>query len=112
MALKRCILEMGMGVDLHGKDFTKAAQRAVQNALWHNSLTFPRHFGNGADSMRVDVTIAVSDPGAVDGNAVLSILPYGDKYISVVKGGLDVPNEDGTDHTVIANAAVVVSLDV
>ncbi len=112
MALKRCILEMGMGVDLHGKDFTKAAQRAVQNALWHNSLTFPRHFGGGADKMRVDVTIAVSDPDAVDGDAVLSILPHGTGYINVVKGGLDIPNEDGTDHTIIANAAVVVSLDV
>ena len=29
MALKRIILEMGTGNDLHGSDYTKAALRAV-----------------------------------------------------------------------------------
>ena len=33
MALKRIILEMGSGNDLHGGDYTKAALRAVQDAL-------------------------------------------------------------------------------
>lgn len=112
MALKRCLLEMGMGVDLHGRDYTQAAQRAVTNALWHNSLYFVRNFGAGPESMRVDVTIAVPEPDAVDGEAVLSVLPYGQKHINVVKGGLEIPNEDGSDATVMANAAVLVSLDV
>ena len=112
MALKRCLLEMGMGVDLHGRDYTQAAQRAVTNALWHNSLYFVRSFGAGPESMRVDVTIAVPEPDAVDGEAVLSVLPYGQKHINVVKGGLEIPNEDGSDSTVMANAAVLVSLDV
>ena len=31
MALKRIILEMGSGNDLHGGDYTKAALRAVQD---------------------------------------------------------------------------------
>ena len=44
MAKKRCLLEMGMGTDLHGKDYTKAAQRAVRDALWHNSVSFPGIF--------------------------------------------------------------------
>ena len=112
MALKRCLLEMGMGVDLHGKDYTTAAQRAVTNALWHNSLYFVRTLGSGPDSMRVDVTIGVPEPDAVDREAVLSVLPYGHKYINVVKGGLEIPNEDGSDATIMANAAVLVSLDV
>ncbi len=112
MALKRCLLEMGMGVDLHGRDYTQAAQRAVTNALWHNSLYFVRSFGAGPESMRVDVTIAVPEPDAVDGEAVLSVLPYGQKRINVVKGGLEIPNEDGSDATIMANAAVLVSLDV
>ncbi|MCE2463683.1 MAG: Lin0512 family protein [Dehalococcoidia bacterium] len=112
MALKRCLLEMGMGVDLHGRDYTQAAQRAVTNALWHNSLYFTRSFGAGPESMRVDVTIAVPEPDAVNGDAVLSVLPYGQKHINVVKGGLEIPNEDGSDATVMANAAVLVSLDV
>ena len=112
MAMKRCLLEMGMGVDLHGRDYTQAAQRAVTNALWHNSLYFIRSFGAGPESMRVDVTIAVPEPDAVNGDAVLSVLPYGQKHIVVVKGGLEIPNEDGSDATVMANAAVLVSLDV
>ena len=33
-ALKRIILEMGMGNDLHGSDYTKAALRAVQDAIF------------------------------------------------------------------------------
>ena len=112
MALKRCLLEMGMGVDIHGRDYTTAAQRAVTNALWHNSLYFVRSFGSGPESMRVDVTIGVPEPDAVNVEAVLSVLPHGQGYINVVKGGLEIPNEDGSDATVMANAAVLVSLDV
>jgi uncharacterized protein (TIGR02058 family) len=112
MALTKCLLEMGMGVDLHGKNYTTAAQRAVTNALWHNSLYFTRAFGSGPNSMHVEVTIAVPEPDSVNGEAVLSVLPYGHKTIKVVKGGMEIPNEDGTDATVIANAAVLVSLDV
>ena len=112
MALKRCLLEMGMGIDLHGRDYTTAAQRAVTNAIWHNSLSFVRSFGSGPQSMRVDITIAVPEPEAVDKEAVLSVLPHGGGHLKVVKGGMEIPNEDGTDATVIANAAVLGSLDV
>ena len=112
MALKRCLLELGMGVDLHGKDYTEAAQRAVWDAIGHNSLPFIRSFGSGTESMWVDVTIAVPQPEAVDREAVLGVLPHGRGQVSVVQGGMEIPNEDGSDSTVIANAAVMVSLDV
>ncbi len=111
MALKRCILEMGMGIDLHGRNYTLAARRAVDNAIRHNSLYFVRTLGPGAQAMRVDVTIGVPNPAAVDKDAVLDVLPYGQKHIQVVKGGLEIPSEDGSDATVMANAAVLVSLD-
>ena len=39
MPAKRVILELGTGNDLHGGDYTKAALRAVQDALHHSSLT-------------------------------------------------------------------------
>ena len=45
MALVRCITEMGMGVDVHGKDYTTAAtaaKRAVFDAIHHSSLGFQR----------------------------------------------------------------------
>ena len=42
MARVRCITEMGMGVDVHGRDATKAAKRAVSDAIRHSSLGFVR----------------------------------------------------------------------
>jgi len=33
MPLIRCITEMGMGVDVHGRDATKVAKRAVSDAI-------------------------------------------------------------------------------
>ena len=38
MAMKRMVVEMGMGTDIRGTDHTKAAVRALRDALWHNSL--------------------------------------------------------------------------
>ena len=71
MALVRCVTEMGMGVDVHGLDYTSAAKRAVFDAIHHSSLGFPRLLGKTADDMRVDVTIGVPKPEAVDKQAVL-----------------------------------------
>ena len=39
MAWKRMVLEIGMGTDIRGGDSTKAAVRALKDALWHNSLS-------------------------------------------------------------------------
>ena len=33
MALVKCVTEMGMGVDVHGLNYTGAAQRAVFDAI-------------------------------------------------------------------------------
>ncbi len=111
MALVRCIMEMGMGVDVHGKDYTSAATRAVFDAIHHSSLGFQRLLGKTADDMRVDVTIGVPNPDAVDRDAVAAELPHGTAHVTAVHGGLEVPNEDGSDAMVIANAAVIVSFD-
>ena len=45
MARVRCITEMGMGVDVHGRDATKAAKRAVSDAIRHSSVGFFRLVG-------------------------------------------------------------------
>lgn len=111
MAMVRCITEMGMGVDVHGRDYTSAAKRAVFDAIHHSSLGFQRLLGKSADDMRVDITIGVPKPEEVDGDAVAATLPHGTGYIKSVVGGLEMPNEEGTDAMVIANAAVIVSFD-
>jgi uncharacterized protein (TIGR02058 family) len=111
MARVRCITEMGMGVDVHGKNATKAARRAVSDAIRHSSLGFFRMVGKTSADMFVDVTIGVPDPGSVDTAAVAKELPYGTVTVTAVKGGLEIPAESGGDAIIIANAAVVVSLD-
>ena len=111
MAMVRCIMEMGMGVDVHGRDYTTAAKRAVFDALHHSSLGFQRLIGKTADDMYVEITIGVPKPEAVDAKAVVETLPHGTGHVNAVLGGLEVPNEDGTDAMVIANAAVIVSFD-
>jgi uncharacterized protein (TIGR02058 family) len=111
MAWVRCVTEMGMGVDVHGLDYTTAAKRAVFDALHHSSLGFQRLVGKTADDMRVDVHIGVPKPEAVDCQAVLETLPHGTGRINVVHGGLEVLNEEGTDGPLIASAIVIVSLD-
>ena len=45
MAKVRYLTEMGMGVDVHGSDYTKAACRAVSDALRHSSLNFFKALG-------------------------------------------------------------------
>ena len=107
----RCITEMGMGVDVHGRDSTKAARRAVSDAIRHSSLGFFRMVGKTSSDMVVDVTIGVPDPGSVDTAAVAKELPYGTVTVTAVKGGLEVPADSGSDAIIIANAAVIVSLD-
>jgi uncharacterized protein (TIGR02058 family) len=64
------------------------------------------------DAMRVEVIIGVPRPEAVDTAQVLAILPHGTGTVKVVQGGLEIPSEDGTDKTIIANAAAVVRLDI
>ena len=111
MALKGMVVEIGMGNDLHGGDYTKAAIRAVQDAIHHTSLTMIRTLGISRENMHVDVTVGVQAPEQVDTNSVAETLPYGKISVSAVSGGLDVPQDDGSDTAVIATAAIVVRVD-
>ena len=110
--MKRVMLELGMGTDIRGTDYTKAAVRALRDALWHNSLPVASALGKPTDSMVVDVRIGVPKPERVDKAAVLAVLPHGTGTVEVVEGGLEIPNEAGTGSTVMAHAAAVVRLDV
>ena len=109
--MKRIILEMGTGNDLYGEDYTKAACRAVEDALWHNSLSLAEAFGFEKTDMLIEVEIGVQRPDEVDVGQVAAIFPYGNASVQVVEGGLDIAKPDGKGHTIIANAAVVVYFD-
>lgn len=101
-----------MGTDLQGQNYTKAAVRALKDALWHNSLTVAPALGYPRESMQVDVEIGVAQPDKVDKAEVAAVLPYGSAQVTVVLGGLDIPSDDGSKVTVMANAAAVVYLDI
>lgn len=110
MAIKRLVVEMGQGVDLHGLDYTKAACRAVEDVLRHASLTIFRSLGLEHDKMLVGVQIGAQEPGEVDLKAVAAKIPFGEVTVTAEKGGLNVGGGE-TDVTVMASAAVIVSYD-
>jgi uncharacterized protein (TIGR02058 family) len=104
MTEQRVIIEMGMGNDLHGMDYTKACARAIEDALRHSSLPLFDVLDLPHDAMRVQVTVAVQDPDQVDIDALVAKLPRGRAEVRAVFGGLNVPS--GDEVIVVAQASV------
>lgn len=123
MDYRRYLIELGTGIDMHGEDETKAAKKAVKDAISHCSMVglgqlFKiKSFREMEGALLVDVTIAAPNPEKVDGEEVLKELPEGNRRIRIVKGGLrfppeDTPEEVKTHGITIVNAAIVVLIDV
>jgi uncharacterized protein (TIGR02058 family) len=110
MPKTRVILELGSGNDLHGSDYTKAALRAVQDALHHSSLSFVRTLNVDRTKLDVEVTIGVQRPEQVDLDKIKASLPLGNITVKAVKGGLDVADPENNDAAVIASAAIAVRM--
>ena len=111
MALTRYLTEMGMGVDVHGRDYTKAACRAVSDALRHSSLNFFKALGKSHEDMRITVKVAVSEPEKLNVERIASEIPYGSVTVDPCKGGLDIDSEAGLDPIVVANAGIIVCFE-
>ena len=111
MTLKRYFTEMGMGVDVHGGDYTKAAQRAVSDAIRHSSINLFPHIQYDRQDMQLQVKIGAQQPEKIDTAEVAKVLPYGTVTVLPEAGGLDVPAENGTDKMVIVNAVVLVCFE-
>ena len=123
MDYRRYIVEVGTGIDLHGEDETKAAQRAVKDAISHCSMVgLGQLFSVGSfseleEALMVDVTVATPNPESVDEAAVLSVLPEGRRRLTAVKGGIRFPTPSTVDEAkthgiVMVNAVIVVLIDV
>jgi uncharacterized protein (TIGR02058 family) len=111
MASGEMLLETGMGVDLHGGDATKAARRAVEDAVRRVSLLFLRTLSRERRvRVTVDVTVGVPNPESVDREAVASVLPVGKVTVRCERGGLSIQLDDG-EEVLMAVAAVVVRID-
>src|SRR5258706_3150830 len=95
-----------MGVDVHGRDSTKAACRAVSDAIRHSSLPLFQEVRERGGRMLVDVTIGVPDPDSVKLDVVRQELPHGEVTVHAVNG---VPRSAG-HATLIACAATTPSV--
>jgi uncharacterized protein (TIGR02058 family) len=111
MAEQRFIIEMGMGTDLHGQDYTKAAVRAIEDAIRHSSIPMFEVLGLDHARMRVLVTVGVQEPDKLDCAMLANVLAHGQVEVRAVHGGLNVVNPDSGKVTVIASAAVEAFLD-
>jgi uncharacterized protein (TIGR02058 family) len=120
MGAKRFIVEIGTGADLHGEDVTKAACRAVKDAISRSCLCGLVEVMGIADlkAVQVDIRVACPKPEEVDLARVEAIVPIGEKTARAVAGGLTarglcVPNfAPDCDRIVVANAAVTVYVSV
>lgn len=112
MSLKRMVLQLGQGTDIHGADSTKAAERAVRDALWRNFLQIADALGQPRDNMVIEVTIGAPRPETIDKAAVAAVFPYGQITVNCKEGGLEIETPDGKDSTLLAHAAVVVRMEV
>ncbi|UWS04038.1 Lin0512 family protein [Phaeobacter inhibens] len=110
MAETRVLVEFGMGTSLRRQDYTEAAKRAIKDALWHNSVNVAELFDFPKSAMHIRAEIGVQNPDAIDRDALSAVFPYGTAEIHVTNGGLDI-DKSGTGHTIIANAAIIVSFD-
>lgn len=111
MRAEEMLLETGMGVDLHGADATKAARRAVEDAIRRVSLLFLRTLSRrGPTRVTVDVTIGAPEPDAVNSAAVAAAVPVGRVGVRCERGGLAITLEGG-ERVLLAVAAVVVRVE-
>ena len=120
METKRFIVEIGSGADLHGEDVTKAACRAVKDAISRSCLCgLVEILGiDDLQAMLVDIQVACPKPDEVDLEQVKAVVPIGQKTARAVEGGMNVKGlcvpdfAPNCDRIVVANAAVTVSIRV
>ncbi len=111
-------VETGVGIDTHGQNVTKAAVRAVENAIHYNSMPGLKEYlpEKSLHNMKVHVKLAVpADKELIDILAIQAEIPYGIVTVEVVDGGMITTSgilleeqHDQSDLMYIVNAAVEV----
>jgi uncharacterized protein (TIGR02058 family) len=109
-------IQTGFGVDVHGQDVTKAAVRAVFNAIHTNSMPGIRNLlpGKNLDDMKVNIKLAIPcDEDKLDIDRVKKEIPYGTVTVEVLHGGMVTTSgiyledkQDKNDLMYIVNASV------
>jgi uncharacterized protein (TIGR02058 family) len=103
---QRIIIEMGMGNDLHGMDYQKAAKRAIEDAFRHSTLPIFDSIDLATNTMRVQVTVGVQEPDKLNTADLQKLLPRGRATVTATKGGQNVFNPEANETAVIATAAI------
>ena len=111
-------IQTGTGIDVHGQDITKAAVRAVEDAIFKNSMpgiekSLP---DQRLENMKVNVKVALPlDRDKLDTAKVKAVIPYGTVTVETTDGGLATSSgiiledkADENDLMYIVNAAVEV----
>ncbi len=118
MALQRYIIEIGTGIDMHGGNVTKAAQKAIKDAVSHSCLCGLFDILNIKDpnQMHIHVKVACPYPEELDNEEVLKAVPFGSTEMEVAWGGLLVrglglPQLGEGDTIVVAVAALTVYIN-
>ena len=120
---KRFLVELGCGTDQHGhdNDCTNAAIKAIKDAISNNCLTGLSEICGLREPkellrMKVHVKIGAPYPKRLDEEKVLKAIPFGEKSIDVVQGGLVAKGimikelGDTSDQIIVCNVAVTVSI--
>jgi uncharacterized protein (TIGR02058 family) len=116
---RRFIVEIGTGIDIHGENVTRAACRAVRDAVSRSCLCGLVELLElkNLDDVQVDILVASPNPDQVDLEEVMAEVPIGRKSAHTVEGGMTarglcVPQFDPKcDQIVVVNAAVTVFID-
>lgn len=117
---KRYIIEFGTGADLHGMDVTKAAKKAVKDAISHGCLCGLVEILDIKDpktSIKIDLLLASPYPDKINVEEVIKTVPVGKVSADVINGGLAVKGLSEKDfgegdQIVLVNAALTVYVDV
>lgn len=118
--MKRFIIEFGMGADFHGQDVTRAAEKAVYDAISRSCLSGLKEVLQLKDLKKevdIKVTLAVTRPEEVQEEKIKACFPIGQVKVEAVKGGLRVSGlmlsdfGDRNDSIEVALASVEVGIN-
>ncbi|WP_138419112.1 Lin0512 family protein [Aquibacillus sediminis] len=111
-------VETGTGIDVHGQNITKAAVRAVENAIHYNSMPGIKDIlpEQSLHNMKVHVKLAVpADKDKLNHEEVKKEIPYGTVTLEIMDGGMATSSgivledkQDKNDLMYIVNASVEV----
>ncbi len=121
MNKKRFIVELGTGIEIHGQDMTRAAIKAIRDAM--SRLCVGLGLGElfnltGHDDIILEVLIACPRPEEVKVEEVKKVLLSSQNEVKVVPGGMlarghiDPVYKDKSDEIIVVNAAITVLVDI